>query len=169
MNAAADHNKTSLGAELKIINKAAWPLALMVLLFWALVAVPHFAEVAKIQPGGLKMPDAVFYALLNLAGLVMAAYVVMAFYVNADAKRRQMNRVLWTLLVIFVPNAIGFIVYFILRQPIASPCPKCRSLVRQDFLVCPSCGHGLAPTCPTCHRAVEAGWMNCAYCGTKLG
>ncbi len=165
MNAAADHNKTSLGAELKIINKAAWPLALTVLLLWVLFAVPHFAEVAKIKHDGPRMP---LWLLLNFAGLVMAAYVVLVFYVNADAKRRQMNRVLWTLLVIFVPNAIGFIVYFILRQPIASPCPKCRSLVRQDFLVCPACGHGLAPACPTCHRAVEAGWANCAYCGTKL-
>lgn len=106
--------------------------------------------------------------VLILTGVLLAGLVPLIFYVNADAKRRQMNRLLWTLLVIFVPNAIGFIVYFFMRKPIASSCPQCSATVQADFTFCPACGEGLAPACPACHRAVEAGWTNCAYCGRTL-
>ncbi len=159
--------KVSLRDEIKIIHPAGWVLSGLALLLWLAFAVPKILAMIAREP--IPLVASVGGPILLMAGIIIPAATLLVFYVNADAKRRQMNRVLWTLLVIFVPNAIGFIVYFILRQPIASPCPKCRSLVRQDFLVCPSCGHGLAPACPTCHRAVEAGWMNCAYCGTELG
>ena len=33
---------------------------------------------------------------------------------------------LWTLLAIFIPNAIGIILYFILRDPVPVPCPSLR-------------------------------------------
>ena len=100
--------------------------------------------------------------------IVEALWVLMIFYVNADAKRRQMNRLLWTLLVIFIPNAIGFILYFVLRQPIARPCAKCGTSVRPDFVFCPACGESLAPTCPGCHHGIEPGWTACAFCGARL-
>jgi hypothetical protein len=29
-----------------------------------------------------------------------------------------MNSLVWTLLVIFIPNGIGFIIYFLTRQPL---------------------------------------------------
>ncbi|MDA2914523.1 zinc ribbon domain-containing protein, partial [Acidobacteriia bacterium AH_259_A11_L15] len=82
--------------------------------------------------------------------------------------RRGMNRTLWTLLVIFIPNAIGFIIYFILRRPIPRPCPKCGTRLRTEFVFCPACGLEISSKCPSCQRAVEAGWANCAFCGAKI-
>src|SRR3974377_1722124 len=51
-----------------------------------------------------------------LLGLVVAAYLLLVGYVNQDAKRRDMGQVLWTFLVILIPNGIGFLAYFLRGQ-----------------------------------------------------
>src|SRR5262245_60724296 len=56
---------------------------------------------------------------------VLAFLALMIGYVNKDAGRRGMSRALWTAIVILVPNAIGFILYFLLRNPVRTNCPKC--------------------------------------------
>ncbi len=159
--------KATLKAELKIIPPVAWVVAGAALLVWFGLVVPLILGSARPGPG--EPPVWALSALLSFAGVVLSIWVLMVFYVNADARRRQMNRLLWTLLVIFIPNAIGFIVYFLLRQPIARPCPRCRTALRPEYSFCPACGSSLAATCPACHRAVEPGWTACAYCGEKLG
>ncbi len=58
-------------------------------------------------------------------------------YVNADSKRRGMNSLLWTLLVIFVPKALGFIAYFLLRKPLLIPCPNCGAVGRIGLPILP--------------------------------
>lgn len=166
MNQLAYDTKATLKAELKFIPAAAWAVAGVVLLLWFAVAVPLI--LGTVRPGPGEPPVWLLGAILAFAGIVLGIWVAMIFYVNADAGRREMNRLLWTLIVIFVPNAIGFIVYFLLRRPIASLCPKCRALVQPDFVYCPACGQALAPSCPACHRSVETGWASCAYCGVKL-
>ena len=75
---------------------------------------------------------------------------------------------MWLLLAIFIPNAIGIILYFLLRVPLPVPCTACSQPVKPGFAFCTSCGQVLSSACPQCRRAVEAGWSNCAYCGTKL-
>jgi len=101
-------------------------------------------------------------------GLMLAIYVLLIGYVNGDAKRRGMRYVMWTLLAIFIPNGIGVILYFILRDPPLKPCPHCAQIVRPGFTFCPHCGTSLLPTCPNCGKNVELGWSNCPQCGTKL-
>jgi len=167
MSTAVRDTKTTLKAELGIIHPVAWLVAGAVLLFWFLVPMPFVYGSARPGPG--EPPLWLLAALLSFAGLVLGLWVLMVFYVNADSKRRQMNRLLWTLLVIFIPNAIGFIVYFLLRKPIARPCPKCRAPIQPDFVFCPACAFELAPKCPSCHKAVERGWVSCAFCGARLG
>jgi len=162
MSIAVRDTKTTLKAELGIIPLAAWALAGLFLLVWLTVVVP-------LSLGAAEPPLWPLGGLLVFAGVVLSLWVLMVFYVNADAKRRQMNRLLWTLLVIFIPNAIGFIIYFLLRKPIAHPCPKCRAPLQAEFVFCPACGLELAPKCPACHKAVESGWLSCAFCGAKLG
>jgi RNA polymerase subunit RPABC4/transcription elongation factor Spt4 len=88
--------------------------------------------------------------------------------VYADAKRRGMRYVMWTVLAIFIPNAIGIILYFILRDPLMKPCPGCSQVLKSGYTFCPHCGTSLLPTCPNCGRSVELGWANCPACGTKL-
>jgi hypothetical protein len=104
-----------------------------------------------------------------LAVVILWVWWVMIFYVMQDARRRRMSVLLWTLLVIIIPNALGFIVYFLLREPVPMICPKCSAEIRPEFAFCPACRHELAPTCPSCHRPVERGWTSCAFCGVKLG
>jgi hypothetical protein len=99
---------------------------------------------------------------------VLFFYVLFIGYVYRDAQRRGMRHIMWTLLVIFIPNAIGFILYFIFRDPILQGCPRCGADVRAGFAYCPKCGAQRAQTCPQCRRQVEPSWTHCAQCGTQL-
>jgi len=101
-------------------------------------------------------------------GIVPAIWLLLIGYVYADAKRRGMRYLMWTLLAIFIPNAIGIILYFILRDPLLKPCPACSQVLKSGYTFCPLCGTSLLPTCPNCGRSVESGWANCPQCGTKL-
>jgi hypothetical protein len=107
-------------------------------------------------------------ALATLCGTLLFCYALLAGYVYADAKRRGMRYVMWTFLAVLVPNAIGFILYFVLRDPLLVSCASCGARARQNLSYCPQCGSPLGRSCPQCHRTVEPGWANCAYCGAKL-
>jgi hypothetical protein len=113
-------------------------------------------------------PKAAQYLIAAVGAMVIAVLVLLIGYVNRDAGRRGMSRVAWTLIVIFVPNALGFILYFLLRKPLLQTCPRCAAVVRPDFNFCPKCDCKLATTCPACSRAVEPGDLFCAHCGADL-
>lgn len=119
------------------------------------------------DPHAPPYPARIFLGLLM--GGVVAAYLLLVGYVNQDAKRRDMGQVLWTLLVILIPNGIGFLAYFLLRKPILQGCPKCGDRVEKGFHYCPKCGYGLAPTCGHCGQAVQPEYVCCPYCGKALG
>jgi RNA polymerase subunit RPABC4/transcription elongation factor Spt4 len=109
-------------------------------------------------------------ALLVFApGIVLSILVLLIGYVYGDAKRRGMHYVLWTLLAVFVPNAIGIILYFILRDAPPRACPGCSQIVKAGYAFCPYCSTHLKPACPSCKRSVEFGWKSCAHCGSSLG
>ena len=100
--------------------------------------------------------------------LFFAVYVLLVGYVYGDAKQRGMKYVMWTLLAIFTPNAIGIILYFILREPLLQGCPNCGTMVSQGSAFCSKCGTALAPACPQCRSAVQAEWSHCTKCGAGL-
>jgi predicted amidophosphoribosyltransferase len=99
---------------------------------------------------------------------MLAFLTLLVGYVNRDAKRRGMSAALWTILVIFIPNAIGFILYFLMRQQLRVPCPGCGAALQPSANYCPSCGAHLRPVCPECRRAIEPGDKFCANCGHEL-
>ena len=99
---------------------------------------------------------------------ILAFLVLMIGYVNRDAGRRGMNRLAWTLIVIFVPNAIGFIIYFLMRNPLRTNCPKCGTVSNMGINYCPSCRYNFHPTCPQCKTAVRTSDTFCANCGVQL-
>ena len=99
---------------------------------------------------------------------LLLLYLLLVSYVYGDAKRRGMRPVLWTLIALFVPNAIGIIAYFILRESVLHPCPSCSTPARREYAFCPSCGITLPRACPSCHRPVEPIWTHCAHCGGNL-
>jgi Double zinc ribbon len=107
-------------------------------------------------------------ALGLLLGLVILVYGLLVSYVYGDARRRGMRHVLWTLIAVFVPNALGLIAYFVLREPILQPCGSCGATARRDFAFCPRCGAALPRVCPSCRGPVELSWTHCAHCGKKL-
>ena len=58
-------------------------------------------------------------------------------YVYGDARRRGMRYVMWTLLAFFIPNGIGVILYFILRDPMPTYCSKCGASAKAAHAFCP--------------------------------
>ncbi len=95
--------------NLAIIRPVAWVIALVALagieyLLWG-VGFPHDRNASS-------WPLAGRLALSCGAGLVVLADILLIGFVYADAKRRGMRHVMWTLLAIFIPDAIGIILYF---------------------------------------------------------
>jgi len=104
-----------------------------------------------------------------LGGTVIGCYVLLIGYINRDAGRRGMSRLAWTLLAILIPNALGIVLYFVLRKPRIASCPQCSSAVQPGFNFCPRCSCKLSPNCPQCQRLVGANDVYCPYCGTAMG
>ena len=104
-------------------------------------------------------------AISLCGGVFMAIIILMIGYVNADSKRRGMNSLLWTLLVIFVPKALGFLAYFLLRKPLLMPCPNCGTAVGSDFRFCPKCGYAMTPMCAHCGKNIQRDW----WCARTVG
>src|SRR5690348_13772303 len=156
--------------ELAIIPNVANVLAIIgfaVVQVCLLILLPHFAP--HMHMHGEMPPRPILILVSILGGLFFAAFILLVGYVNADSKRRGMNSLLWTLLVIFIPKAIGFIAYFLLRKPMLVPgspqCPKCGTGVGPGFRYCPKCGYAFAPSCPQCGKQISPEYAWCPYCG----
>jgi len=113
-------------------------------------------------------PVAVRWLLGIITGAVLGCYIVLIGYVNRDAGRRGMSRLLWTLIAVFVPNGLGIVLYFVLRKPRTTSCPQCGAMVEPGFGFCPKCRYHLQPVCPHCQRGVNPGDKFCPYCGGSL-
>lgn len=157
-----NETRTGLAAEIKIVPSWAWALATIVFIaaqwFFNLeLAHQHDAPPAWSRP-----------LLGLLAGIGGGCLLLLIGYINRDAKRRGMSPTLWTLVAIFIPNGLGGLLYFVLRQPLSSACPQCGTAVQSGFNFCPRCSHKLSPTCPQCQHVVAATDVFCPYCGTPL-
>jgi Double zinc ribbon len=151
--------------ELRVIPAAAWVIGL---LLYAIFPTLIFIYVLPTDPEIGRWPRLGQGLFVYGLFLFLVAFVALIGYVYGDARRRRMRAVLWTLLAIFIPYAIGFILYFILRDPLPRPCPGCGNVVKSGFVFCPHCGTSLQPTCPNCGKGVERGWANCPHCGQAL-
>ena len=144
-----------------VIPRPAWVIAAVIFIFGffglGLAMMRH--DVAP-PPIRVLMPI--------LVPALVAGYAVLAGYVFGDARRRGMRYVLWTWMAILIPNGIGIILYFILREPLLAYCTACGGATQPGFAYCPRCGVGVAPACKQCRRITQAGWSHCAYCGTQL-
>ncbi len=150
--------------ELRIVSPVAWGIAVLVYCGLAALLFPVTANDTDIA----HWPSLAIWLFVLCMPLIVAIYVVLVGYVHADARRRGMRYVMWTLLAIFVPNALGIILYFVLRDPLMIPCSSCAVQIRPGFAFCPSCGAALANVCPGCRKPVDAHWSHCVACGTKI-
>lgn len=114
------------------------------------------------------LPLAVMVPLAIVAGIAIACYVLLIGYVNRDAGRRGMSRLAWTLLAIFIPHALGIVLYFVLRKPRILQCPQCAAAVEPGYGFCPRCRCRLNAVCPHCQRGVNAADKFCPHCGGDL-
>jgi RNA polymerase subunit RPABC4/transcription elongation factor Spt4 len=157
-----DETQAGPAAEIKIVPTWAWVLAVI---GFASGQVLFNVVVAR-QPDA---PPAWARSLLGVvAGLVLGCFLLFVGYINRDSKRRGMSPVLWTTVAILIPNALGIILYFVLRQPLRSACPQCGNFVQTGFSFCPRCSYKLSPSCPQCQRTVGVNDVYCPYCGTSL-
>jgi hypothetical protein len=147
---------------------ARWTAVLVALAFTALMGafflLPGFAA----HDSRALLVLAPMFLLTLLGAVPIAIYVLLLGYVWGDARRRGMNHVLWTLLALFIPYAVGVILYFLLREPVPVPCPACAAPARKGHAFCASCGAAVRAACPGCRQPVEPGWRNCASCGQPL-
>jgi len=167
--------------EFQIIPR--WLVVLVVVLYVIALVIAVSVNLAqRHNPDGNYMfppelRDNPALASLALAGLVTATSLTLAIlifliaYVNRDAKRRGMNSALWTILVIILLPAwgfIGFVIYFLMREPLPYPCPQCGTSVSARYNFCPNCKCNLHPSCPQCKREVGEMDKFCPHCGNDL-
>jgi Double zinc ribbon len=158
-----DEQKPQIGEEIRLIPM--WSVVVAALVFAGIQYVVHVyltQHQHNMPPFGLRL----FWSLSW--GTVLAFFTLMVGYVTRDAKRRGMTVWLWTMLVIFMPGAIGLVVYFLLRQPLSIRCPQCSTHLQPGFNFCPQCHFQLAPTCRGCQRTVRITDTFCGYCGERL-
>ena len=168
--------------EFMIIPK--WLMGLVALLYAAALGIAIPVNLAQrfnqygndmFPPELRDNPVAASFALagiVTMVSIMFALFIFMTAYVNRDASRRGMNSALWTILIlIFLPTwgLIGFVIYFLMREPLAYPCPQCSASVSARFNFCPNCKCNLQPSCPQCKHEVAELDKFCPYCGTDLG
>lgn len=70
-----------------------------------------------------------------------AAEVFLCLFVYNDAKEHSDIPALWVVLVLFVPNFIGLLLYLLIGRKPAVICPSCRAVIQSTSKFCPDCGH----------------------------
>ncbi len=99
----------------------------------------HAANQAGSLGAGVRTMS-IFSVAGLFGGMAIAAWLVCLGFVYADARRRAMRPVLWVLVAALFPHLLGFLLYFVLRQPIASPCAHCGQAIPLNQQFCSSCG-----------------------------
>jgi len=165
--------------ELRIVPK--WLVWLLLSLFIVAQIVGLLVNLSGAANNGELWPTDFnghpVIASLALAGVItgvavpVAAFFLALGYIYRDAKRRDMHAGLWTLLVLILSPAyllIGFIIYFLVREPLPYPCPRCGNLAGARFNFCPNCKCNLHPSCPNCKREIAETDKFCPYCAADL-
>ncbi len=153
-----NEQKSTFRTELAVIPQFGWFLAFAL----GICSVIALFFAAALDHG---VPRPIVPVLVLLCAAFVICWVLLLSYVNRDAARRGMSPTLWTLVCLFVPNLIGFIIYFILRKPLPKQCPSCGFTVNDSFRFCPRCRYALAPVCPSCGQPIKSDYTCCPYCG----
>ena len=183
--------KSSFGEEFRIIPR--WLVILVVVLYVLAIAIGTFVNLGhsfviysspndahaqvqhQIWPWEFRnepvIASLILAATITGVALPLAGFLLLLGYVYRDAKRREMHAGLWLLLILILSPAylaIGFLLYFFLREPLPYACPQCATTVGARFNYCPNCDTNLHPSCPHCRQEVGDADKFCPYCGNNL-
>jgi len=149
--------------ELKLIPM--WSVIVSLLVFAAI----QYLNFVVMQPPPGHHGNPVMHVIGSYSwGAALASYVLLIGYISRDVKRRNMSPGIWMLIVLVMPGGIGAIVYFLLRLPVMSRCPSCRTEVASGVHFCPQCQFQMAPVCGQCFRGVHITDVFCVQCGHDL-
>ena len=126
---------------------------------WALVLVGAAVSIGLViggrtagagaGAGELLTTMSIFGGVALLFSSVMAVWLLGVGFVYADARQRAMRPVPWVLAVIFFPHLLGFLLYFVMRQPITAICTHCGMAVSPYQRFCSWCGTSQVPQAST--------------------
>jgi hypothetical protein len=150
------------GDKTSVIPKVAYVLAGLV--YAAGYLVMRYAAIPS-DPKSVHWPEGGKLFLSLFIPVIAVVWILLIGYIYGDSKRRGMRSWLWVLLSIFIPNAIGIILYFFLRDPLIFYCSSCGASAKSTYTFCPNCSAPLRPTCTQCGRGMERGWKHCPNCG----
>jgi hypothetical protein len=167
---AKEHTK--FAQEVRLIPRRAIWLVIVLYLIAQAVAQSVIAFKEMPWPSFSYLFNALAFAgVITGISIPIACLIFLIGYVHVDARRRGMNAGMWTMLVIIllpVYLGIGFIIYFLLREPLPYACPQCGASVNARFNYCPSCKYNLRPSCPNCRKEVRLGDRYCPHCSSDL-
>ena len=166
--------------ELRVIPR--WLVRTCVVLYVLAIVLGLAVNIHNFQTNGPIFPDetlrnqpvascALLLLVITAGAIALSIFLFMLGYVYRDAKRRDMNPILWTLLVLILSPAymfIGLIIYLLVREPLPYNCPQCATTVNARFNFCPNCKYNLHPACPQCQREVSDNDKFCPFCATEL-
>jgi hypothetical protein len=151
------------GDDLKMIPL--WSVILSLVVFTGIQVVNFWGRQNSVPHRG----NPVMHVIGSYSwGAALASYVLLIGYISRDVKRRNMSPGIWMLIVLVMPGGIGAIVYFLLRQPMMTRCPSCRTEVASGFHFCPQCQFQMKPVCGQCFRGVHITDVFCVQCGHDL-
>ena len=126
---------------------------------WALVLVGSAVSIGLVigqqtagagaRAGALLTTMSLFGGVALLFSSFMAVWLLGVGFVYADAHQRAMRPVPWVLAVIFFPHLLGFLLYFVMRQPITAICIRCGMAVSPYQRFCSWCGTSQVPQTST--------------------
>jgi hypothetical protein len=156
---------STFGERLRVIPRPAWFAGCLLSVG---IVLPLVIGPMRFDDEMRSWPLIAKAGLLAVVPCFILTYSLLVGFVYADAKRRRMRHVMWAWLAL-VPYFVGVILYFILRDPLPTPCARCGTEVPQAFAFCPGCGAAVHPTCTQCGKPLQPEWSNCPHCGIRFG
>ena len=90
--------------------------------------------------------------------------IIFAGYAYKDAKRREMNRILWAIISFAIPIG-GFLFYYAVRTPLPDEDKKKPLIIQREVI---KEREIVKIKCPYCGALIDQGLDKCPHCGAPL-